>query len=95
MGEVLRIELTSAGWPVVKETTLPVGCFVDGITSERRLRCSPPSDRKPTERFGRARILTVRLGGRVDAARARITNYRTAQERGHYDDQERREEVGP
>ncbi len=77
LGEVLRTELTSAGWPVVNETTLPVVCFVDGMTSDgasaAHLRAI--ADR-PTD-SGKAWISTVRLGGTIDALRACIPNHRT------------------
>ena len=77
LGEMLRTELTSAGWPVVNETPLPVVCFVDGMTPNGASAAHLRAIADRLNDSGKAWISTVRLGGTVDALRACITNHRT------------------
>lgn len=77
LGELLRAELNSAGWPVVNETALPVVCFVDGTTPDGASALHLRAIAHRLNDSGQAWISTVRLGGTVDALRACITNHRT------------------
>ena len=77
LGELLRTELTSASWPVVNETALPVVCFVDGMTPDGASAAHLRAIADRVNDSGQAWISTVRLGGTVDALRACITNHRT------------------
>ena len=83
LGEVLRTELTSAGWPVVNETTLPVVCCVDGMTSDGTFAAHLRAIADRLNDPGKAWISSVRLGGTVDALRACIPNHRTGPDDVH------------
>lgn len=80
LGDRLRFELRDDGWRIVNETPLPVACFVDSTGPDGADGRSLQLIADRLNDSGRAWISTVRLGGRVDALRACITNHLTGPE---------------
>jgi glutamate/tyrosine decarboxylase-like PLP-dependent enzyme len=72
MGDLLRGELTAAGWKIVNQTSLPVVCFIDPNGDAERQR----SIALEVVRSGQAWISPTVVGGQA-VIRACVTHYGT------------------
>jgi len=80
LGERLRERLVSSDWPLVNASPLPLACFVDGRHPMGRTLEHLDRSVRSVVSSGRAWVSLVRLGGRVPAIRACVTNYRTGED---------------
>jgi glutamate/tyrosine decarboxylase-like PLP-dependent enzyme len=77
MANLLRSELTAAGWQVMVPTPLPVVCFADGKNPRGRSAEFLEGIARRVVSSGAAWISTTRVGPGTPLLRACITNFRT------------------
>lgn len=77
MGELLRRELTAAGWEIICPTPLPIACFQDPISPQGSSGQYLEGVARHVVSSGRAWISTTRVRGDITVLRACVTSYRT------------------
>jgi len=80
MGDLLRQQLTAAGWEIVNQTPLPVVCFVDGANSKGRTAPYIEGVARQVVASGDAWLSSTRLYRDQPVLRACITNFSTTPE---------------
>ena len=76
-GDILRRELTAAGWEIVAPTPLPIACFQDDRSPEGRSAEYLEAVARHVVASGDAWISTTRVRRDITVLRACITSYRT------------------